>query len=283
MPKTNALVKPYLKWAGGKRQLLPEIQKFIPPLNKCRYYEPFIGAGAVFFDMQPKKAAINDLNLQLMLTYGSIRLHIDDLIDVLKIHKKNNSEDYFYKVREQDRDEDAFGKLSAVEKSARLIYLNKTCYNGLYRVNAQGLFNAPYGRYQKPAICDEPVLRAIHKYFSDSDLKITHVDFEDAVKSADEHSFVYFDPPYYSPDNTNFTGYQAGRFDEDEQARLGDVFAKLTERGVRCLLSNSDTKFIRRIYQSDRYEIIPVLAKRAINSDAAGRGNVKELLIKNWR
>jgi DNA adenine methylase len=283
MPKTNALVKPYLKWAGGKRQLLPEIQKFIPPMHKCCYYEPFIGAGAVFFNIQPRLAVINDYNTQLMLTYDSICTHIDELIELLKIHKKNNSEDYFYEVRGQDRDADVFGKLSAAEKSARLIYLNKTCYNGLYRVNAQGLFNAPYGRYQNPAICDEPVLRAIHKYLSESDVKITHGDFEASVERADERSFVYFDPPYHSQDNTNFTGYQAERFDEEEQTRLRDAFANLTERGVKCLLSNSDTKFIRRLYQSDRYEIIPVLAKRAINSDAAGRGNVKELLIKNWR
>jgi DNA adenine methylase len=283
MPK-NSFVKPYLKWAGGKRQLLPEIRKHIPAsLNNCRYFEPFVGAGAVFFDRQPKKALINDFNAQLMLTYIAIRDRVNDLIDLLKVHKERNTENYFYEVRGQDRDTEKFAALSDVEKAARLIFLNKTCYNGLYRVNAQGLFNAPYGRYQNPVICDEPVLRAIHKYLNGSEIEILDGDFAAAVRSADRHSFVYFDPPYHSPDNTNFIGYQADKFDESEQTRLRDTFAELTERGVRCLLSNSDTAFIRQLYADDRYEMISVTAKRAINSDGAGRGSVNELLIKNWR
>jgi DNA adenine methylase len=283
MPK-NLLVKPYLKWAGGKRQLLPEIRKYVPArLSNYRYFEPFVGAGAVFFDRQPKRALINDFNVQLMLTYSAIRDRVDDLIALLRIHKERNTEEYFYEVRGLDRDAEKFAALSDVEKAARLIFLNKTCYNGLYRVNAQGLFNAPYGRYQNPVICDEPVLRAIHLYLNSGEIEILNGDFSAAVRGADNRSFVYFDPPYHSPDNTNFIGYQADKFDENEQIRLRDTFAELTKRGVHCLLSNSDTAFIRQLYADDRYEIISVTAKRAINSDGAGRGNVHELLIKNWR
>ncbi|MDR1350565.1 MAG: DNA adenine methylase [Zoogloeaceae bacterium] len=286
MQKKNPLVKPYLKWAGGKRQLLPEIKKYIPKqLNRLQYYEPFVGAGAVFFDAQPKRAVINDYNSQLIMTYNTIVRNIDGLLEVLRMHRSNNSEKYFYEIRSQDRDAKAFASLTNTEKSARLIYLNKTCYNGLYRVNSQGLFNSPYGRYQNPAICDEPVLRAIHNYLSsnENEIEISSEDFAVAVQTANHQSFVYFDPPYHSPDNTNFTGYQADKFDDAEQTRLRDTFADLTGRGVKCLLSNSDTKFIRELYANDEYDIISVLAKRAINSDSAGRGNVNEVLIKNWR
>ena len=281
----NSLVKPYLKWAGGKRQLLPEIKKHLPrDLSSYKYYEPFVGAGAVFFEKQPKKAVINDYNTQLILTYRVIRGNINELIEALKIHNQNNNEEYFYEIRAKDRDSEVFNTLSDVEKAARLIFLNKTCYNGLYRVNSQGLFNAPYGRYVNPAICDEPVLKAIHKYLTDSDeIEILNGDFADAVQTADNKSFVYLDPPYHSADNTNFTGYQAEKFGSEEQARLRDTYLKLTEGGAKCLLSNSDTDYIRELYTDNRFEIISVTAKRTINSDAARRGNVNEVLIKNWK
>ena len=281
---SNSLVKPYLKWAGGKRQLLPELKKYLPQkLNSYRYYEPFVGAGAVFFDKQPKKAVINDNNTQLMLTYKVIKRSVDELIEALMIHNKKNNEEYFYEIRSKDRDTKAFNALSDIEKAARLIFLNKTCYNGLYRVNSQGLFNAPYGRYANPSICDEPVLRAINKYLAENEeIEILNGDFADAVQTADDKAFAYFDPPYHSADNTNFTGYQAEKFGNEEQTRLRNVYVELTERGVKCLLSNSDTDFIRELYADSRFDIISVTAKRAINSDAAGRGNVKEVLIKNW-
>ena len=281
----NSLVKPYLKWAGGKRQLLPEIKKYLPhKFNNYKYYEPFVGAGAVFFEIQPKKAVINDYNTQLILTYEVIRDNIDDLITALRVHSQNNNEEYFYKIRARDRDSDVFNTLSNIEKAARLIFLNKTCYNGLYRVNSQGLFNAPYGRYANPVICDEPVLKAIHKYLSDNEeIEILNGDFALAVQKADDKAFVYFDPPYHSADNTNFTGYQADRFGTEEQARLRNTYVELTERGAKCLLSNSDTPFIRELYTDDRFDIITVTAKRFINSDTAGRGNVNEVLIKNWK
>jgi DNA adenine methylase len=283
--KKDPLVKPYLKWAGGKRQLLPEIRKCIPKnLGNLLYYEPFVGAGALFFDRQPKRAVINDNNLQLVLTYEVIRDQVDALVGALNAHREQNGEEHYYKVREQDRNRAAFDAFSAVQKAARLIYLNKTCYNGLYRVNSQGLFNVPYGRYANPAICDESVLRAINKYFchENTEIEILNGDFEVAVRNAGRGSFVYFDPPYHSPDNTNFTGYQAGGFGENEQRRLRDVFVARTNAGAKCLLSNSDTLLIRELYTDERFEIISVKAKRVINSDSAGRGEVNEVLIKNW-
>jgi DNA adenine methylase len=284
--RKDPLVKPYLKWAGGKRQLLPEIEKYLPEnLGNLRYFEPFIGAGALFLDRQPRRALINDNNEQLVLTYRVIRDHIEELLATLNTHKARNSEQYYYQVREQDRDAKVFANLSDIQKAARLIYLNKTCFNGLYRVNSQGLFNVPYGRYTNPAICVEPVLRAVHRYlnYDNVEIEILNGDFEVAVEAAGRGSFIYFDPPYHSPDNTNFTGYQSGGFGEDEQRRLRDVFVARTDEGARCLLSNADTAFIREIYNDNRFEIIALKAKRVINSDSAGRGEVDEVLIKNWR
>jgi DNA adenine methylase len=283
MVKKNLLIKPYLKWAGGKRQLLPEIKKHLPQnINSLTYYEPFVGAGAVLFDLQPKKAVINEFNTELILTYRVIKDHIEELIQELQIHKEKTNEAYYYEIRAKDRDKTEFNTLSEIKRAARLIYLNKTCYNGLYRVNSQGLFNVPYGRYKNPAVCEEPVLRAVHSYLVSNEITITSGDFENAVKGINKKSFVYFDPPYHSPDKTNFTGYQADGFSNDEQKRLRDIFLNLTKRGIQCLLSNSDTPFIRELYQNSSLEIITVLAKRIINSDADGRGNVNEVLIKNW-
>jgi DNA adenine methylase len=284
MGKNNPLIKPYLKWAGGKRQLLSEIKRCLPMnMDSYTYYEPFIGAGALFFELQPARAVINDFNAQLILTYRVIKENVAGLIKLLRKYKDKNDEERFYEIRDLDRDSVKFDALTDIEKAARLIFLNKTCFNGLYRVNSQGLFNVPYGKYKNPAIYEEIVLRQISEYLNNNEIHILNTDFEIAVSSADENSFVYFDPPYHSPDNINFTGYQAGGFGENEQERLRNVMAKMTDRGVKCLLSNSDTEYIRRLYKYDFFDIIPVQAKRSINSDSAGRGNVSEVLIKNWK
>jgi DNA adenine methylase len=284
MGEKNPLVKPFLKWAGGKRQLLPEIRKYLPPdPRNITYYEPFAGAGAVLFDLRPPRAVINDRNAELMMSYRMVRENVEALISVLKIHAEKNSREYYYAVRGLDRDPLAFGRLTDTEKAARLIFLNKTCYNGLYRVNSQGFFNVPYGRYKNPAVCEEPVLRAVHEYLSSGGIEIKSGDFEEAVQTAGEGSFVYFDPPYHRSGEKNFTAYQAGGFDDVEQTRLRDVFFSLTKRGVPCLLSNADTPFIRGLYEDDRVEILTRPAKRAINSQASGRGAVSEVLIKNWK
>jgi DNA adenine methylase len=282
--KNNPLIKPYLKWAGGKRQLLFEIKKHLPGnIQNYTYYEPFIGAGALFFELQPKKAIINDFNAQLILTYTVIKENVEELIDLLKNHKDKNDKDYFYAIRNLDRNIIQFDTLTHVEKAARLIFLNKTCFNGLYRVNSQGLFNVPYGKYKNPVICEEITLRQISKYFNTHEVDILNGDFEQAVKTADKDSFIYFDPPYHSPDKTNFTGYQADGFGKEEQERLRNVMIKMTNRGSKCLLSNADTEYIRELYNYDFFEIISVQAKRHINSDSAGRGSVNEVLIKNWK
>jgi len=284
MANHNLLIKPFLKWAGGKRQLLTEIKKNLPNgINSYTYYEPFVGAGAVFFDLQPRKSVINDLNEQLINSYNVIKEKIDELIIMLKKYQKKNDEEHYYSIRNIDREPAKFNKLSNIEKAARLIFLNKTCFNGLYRVNSQGLFNVPYGKYKNPAICEEIVLRHISGYLNSGSINITNCDFEKTVSTADKKSFVYFDPPYHSPDKTNFTGYQADGFDEGEQERLRDVILKLTDRGVKCLLSNSDTDYIQDLYKNNSFKIISVQANRAINSNSAGRGAVNEVLIKNWK
>jgi DNA adenine methylase len=276
-------IKPYLKWAGGKRQLLPEIKKHLPAdIGGRLYYEPFAGAGAVFFDLLPEKAVINDFNTQLITSYRAIKNNVEDLVRLLKEYERRNTREYYYQKRNLDRDGAAFDRLTETEKAARFIFLNKTCYNGLYRVNSRGLFNVPYGRYKNPSICEEPLLKRISAYLNAGDISvtITNEDFEKAVSGADENSFVYFDPPYHSPEGTGFTGYRADGFGGSEQERLCHVFAELTKRKVKCLLSNSDTEFIRGLYKA--YEIIPVRAKRMINSDSSGRGLVGEVLIKNY-
>jgi DNA adenine methylase len=274
-------IKPYLKWAGGKRQMLPEIKKYLPEdIDKYLYYEPFVGAGAVFFDLLPKKAVINDRNTQLIITYRAIKNNVEDLVRLLKEHQQKNAKEYYCQKRNLDRDGASFDRLTETEKAARFIFLNKTCYNGLYRVNSKGFFNVPYGRYKNPLICEESLLRRISAYLNANDISITNEDFEKAVSGADKNSFVYFDPPYHSPKGTGFTGYQADGFGEREQERLGKVFAAMTKRNVKCLLSNSDTEFIRGLYRA--YEIIPVQAKRAINSDSSGRGFVGEVLVRNY-
>jgi DNA adenine methylase len=284
MAEDKLRIKPYLKWAGGKRQLLSEIKKCLPEnINTYTYIEPFVGAGAVFFELQPKRAVINDFNAELILTYTIIKENVEELIALLKKYHNKNDEKNFYEIRNLDRNEKKFNQLSKIEKAARLIFLNKTCFNGLYRVNSQGLFNVPYGKYKNPAICEEVVLRHISNYLNANEIQILNWDFEQAAAMADENSFIYFDPPYHSPHKTNFTGYQADGFGENDQERLRNVMIKMTNRGIKCLLSNSDTEYIRELYHYEAFDIVSVQAKRNINSDSAGRGNVNEVLIKNWK
>jgi DNA adenine methylase len=282
MEKNNPLIKPCLKWAGGKRQLLSEIKKYVPRgIDAYTYYEPFIGAGALFFALQPKRAVINDFNPQLILTYRVIKEQVEALIALLKGYK--NEKEYYYAVRNLDRDIAAFNSRTDTEKAARFIFLNKTCFNGLYRVNSRGFFNVPYGKYKNPDICNETALRQISRYLNANEITILNKDFEYAVLGADKNSFIYFDPPYHSPDKTNFTGYHKDGFGEGEQHRLRDVMAALSKRGVKCLLSNADTEYIRSLYRDRFFDIVSVKAKRSINADSAGRGAVNEVLIKNWK
>jgi DNA adenine methylase len=282
--KENRFLRPFVKWAGGKRALLPRIHEQLPrDFSRHTYHEPFLGAGAVFFDLMPRRAVINDSNAELIPAYRIIRDSVEELIGILKVHAKNHGEKYYYEIRNMDRDGENFGKLNDVQRAARLIYLNKTCYNGLYRVNSRGEFNVPMGRYRNPAICEAGLLRSISAYLKENDIVIMNDDFETALSAADSGSFVYLDPPYQRISSTSFTSYQAGGFDEGEQKRLRDLFVRLSARGVKCLESNSDTSLISRLYEGHVLHIIPDSAERRINSSASGRGAVQEVLIRNYQ
>jgi len=273
----NKLAQPFLKWAGGKRQLLPEIRKYIPKKINT-YYEPFIGAGAVLFDLQPKKAVINDINVELVNVYNTIKDNAEELIEDVKKHK--NESDYFYAIRDLDRQPE-YKELSPIERASRIIYLNKTCFNGLFRVNSQGQFNVPFGKYKNPQIVNEVVVKAVHNYFSSSDVTIMNEDFETVVENAKKGDFVYFDPPYDPvSDTSSFTGYSLDGFNRDDQIRLRDLFVELDKRGCKVLLSNSATDFIKEIYSDFHIEIVS--AARSINSVASKRGKIDEVLVMNY-
>jgi DNA adenine methylase len=275
--KKNKLLQPFLKWAGGKRQLLPTIRQYTPP-KYGTYYEPFIGAGAVLFDMQPTVGVINDSNTELINCYEVIRDSIDELIINLRRHK--NEKEYYYAIRDIDR-EPNFKNLDPIQRASRIIFLNKTCFNGLFRVNSAGQFNVPFGSYHNPKILNEIVLRAAHNYLATKNIQIMNVDFEQSVKSAAKGDFIYFDPPYDPvSDTSSFTGYDINGFGKREQVRLRDVYKKLSDQGCLVLLSNSATDFILDLYKD--FTIITVTASRNINSVATGRGKIDEVLVMNY-
>lgn len=277
--RRNDLLQPFLKWAGGKRQLLPEIRKYVPRRFKL-YFEPFVGAAAVLFDIQPQTAIINDANAELINCYEVIKRDPEALIAKLREHK--NEKKHYYRVRSLDRDPN-FQELSDVERAARIIYLNKTCYNGLFRVNSQGQFNVPFGNYANPNYVDEIVIRAANRYLNEAEIQISKDDFAAAVSGAGRGDFVYLDPPYDPvSDTSSFTGYNLNSFDKNEQRRLKALCDDLTKRGCKVLLSNSATDFIRELYSdTTRYTIVEVEANRSINSVPTGRGKISELLIYN--
>lgn len=275
----NKLIVPFLKWVGGKRQLIPEIKKMLPKgIANRPYYEPFIGGGALLFDLQPKQAVINDYNEELINVYCVIRDNPNELIEDLKKHK--NTAEYFYEIRSLDR-LPLFNNLTKVERASRIIYLNKTCYNGLYRVNNAGEFNSPFGKYKNPNIINEPVIKAVSKYLNLNQIQISNSDYEVILRDIPANSFVYLDPPYHPVSETsNFTGYIQGGWNESEQLRLRDVCNKLNANGVKFLLSNSASDFIKEIYSA--YNIKTVQANRAVNSISSKRGQVDEFLICNY-
>ncbi len=274
----DILVVPVVKWAGGKRQILDQITKYIPKAFST-YFEPFLGGGAVLFKVQPEKAVVNDIGSELMNIYQVIKDNVEELIEDLKKHQ--NNKDYFYELRRQDRDRMKYDRLSPVEKASRMIYLNKTCYNGLFRVNKAGEFNTPFGNYKKPDIVNESTLRAVSRYFNKAHIIITCQDFEHALKGAKRGDFVYLDPPYDPlSDTAGFTGYDKNGFDRDEQIRLKKACDELNKKGVKFILSNSATEFIKDLYHNYRIEVIQ--AKRAINSKADKRGEIDEVLVMNY-
>lgn len=273
----NKLVAPFLKWVGGKRQIMPAIEQHLPKGIKS-YIEPFIGGGAVLFHLQPKNAIVNDFNSELVNVYNVIKNDLENLIVDLQKHR--NESKYFYEIRALDRTE-AFEDLSNVERASRIIYLNKTCYNGLYRVNNSGEFNSPFGKYKNPNIVNEPTLRAVNSYLNSNNIRIENTDYETILKESDKNSFIYLDPPYHPvSDSSNFTGYVQGGWDESDQIRLKEACDRLNKKGVKFLQSNSSVDFIKELYSN--YQIHVIKANRAINSDGDKRGEVEEVLIKNY-
>ncbi len=275
----NRLVTPFLKWVGGKRQLINELTNYLPKgINSYEYIEPFVGGGALFFHLQSKKATINDLNSELINVYLMIKNNLEELISELIKHK--NTSEYFYSIRSLDRDY-SFHDLSNVFKASRVIYLNKTCFNGLYRVNNSGEFNSPFGNYKNPNIINEPTLRAVNKYLNENDIKIFSLDYEKILTNLNEKSFVYLDPPYHPISNgNNFTGYVQGGWTVKDQIRLKINCDKLKQNGIKFMLSNSSSEFIIDLYKE--YNIKRIMANRLVNSDASKRGEVEELIIRNY-
>lgn len=274
-------LKPFTKWVGGKRQLLPDLMELIPT-DFNYYFEPFVGGGALFFELQPKHAVINDNNKELILAYKIIKDDVEALISELEKHKKNNSKDYYLDLRSVDRD-GRIDLMNDVERAARILYMLRVNFNGLYRVNSNNQFNVPYGKYKNPKILDKDNLREISKYLNNNNISILNGDFEDAIKDAKKGDLVYFDPPYVPLSPTeNFTGYTADGFGYTEQVRLRDVFVELDKRGVYVIISNSSADLVYELYKPVAKKIIEVGATRMINSNAKKRGKVNELLIANF-
>ena len=276
--------KPFVKWVGGKRQLLRQFREFnlYPPFSfnpeTATYFEPFVGGGAMFFDLLPKKAILSDMNQELVTTYNVIKNDVEKLIKKLKYHKNRNNKEYFLKIRAQN-----VKRLSPLSIAARFIFLNRTCFNGLYRVNNSGQFNVPYGKNKNPMICDEVNLRKIHGTMKKT--KIFHQDYKKVLEKAKKGDFVYFDPPYYPVNATSsFTNYTKEAFLEKEQTQLRDTFLKLHKRGCFVMLSNSDTSFIKELYSNldKKITINKVLAGRAINSKGNKRGKISEVVVINY-
>ncbi len=264
----NIDIKPFLKWAGGKTQLIPELNKYIP-LNYNNYIEPFIGGGAFFFNLQPPKAIISDLNEDLIITYQSIRDNLDDMLDVLKEFK--NTEKHYYKIRSLD-----VTKMTKHERAARVIYLNKTCYNGLYRVNKRGEFNVPYGK-RKTNFYNEELLKNVQK--SLKKVKIIQGDYLTVLKKyAKKDDFIFLDPPYYPVGkNSDFKRYTKEFFYEEDHVRLKAEFSRLVELGCNVILTNSDHPFILDLYKE--YEILLLNTKRMISCNSKTRIGKDALII----
>jgi len=295
-PRTNgryALPRPFLKWVGGKGQLLPELVKRVEMVDDFgRYHEPFLGGGALYFELYragalKKQAFLSDNNPRLIEAYEGVRDHVDELIDLLNRHKRLHSEEHFYRVR-------AKVPKTLPERAARIIYLNKTCYNGLYRENRAGEFNVPFGRYKNPVILDEDNLRAASIALRKARIEARH--FQTVVDVAKKNDLVYFDPPYDPISKTSSFGsytpheirdesgrripFDNYRFGDDSQRLLSEVYAKLHMTGVHVLLSNSMTDFVKMLYKD--FKIDTVHAARAVNSRADRRGKVREALVRNF-
>lgn len=267
----NKIPSPFVKWVGGKRSIIQQLVCRLPK-EFNDYYEPMVGGGALFYEISDRihKAVLSDINLKLVLTYQVVKEDPDKLIAKLKEHEKNHCEEYYYKIRKQHDLKDP------VEIAARFIYLNKTCYNGLYRVNKSGEFNVPMGTYKNPTINQEKNIMACSKVLQRA--KILYGGFDQITPTTGD--FVYFDPPYHPTSDISFTSYNKEGFSEKDQERLRDFYVSLGKRGVYCMLSNSNTPFIRELYK--KYKIDIVEAPRMVNCKSNKRNNVEELVIINY-
>ena len=278
----NKDFKPFIKWVGGKRGLLSQIIPLLPKKFN-NYFEPFVGGGALFFELyslgllEDKNIYLFDINSELINTYITVRDYPLELIEKLESFKKSHSKEFYYEVRAWDREKD-FLKRSKVQRASRFIYLNKTCFNGLYRVNSKGENNVPIGSYKNPNICDIDAILSASKALQN--VHILSTSYKDVLKYATSGDLVYFDPPYYPLTETaNFTSYSENEFLDKEQIELFEVFDELSNRNCSVYHSNSDTDFIKHLYKN--YETIEIFANRFINSKSSGRGKINELLIIN--
>lgn len=279
--KNEMCMSPVVKWAGGKRQIIDKIKAAMPEQFNS-YYEPFVGGGAVLFELAPKNAVINDVNQELLSIYKCLqdRELFDLMVEELNKHEANHSEEYYYEVREWDRNP-RFELEPIWKRAARAIYLNKACFNGLYRVNAKGYFNVPSAKKEKVKTYDPENLEEIFEYFSNENVQILSGDFVEACRTARAGDFVYFDPPYDVPeDKGSFTAYSKFDFNKEDQIRLANCFKKLSEKGVKCMLSNHNTPFINELYEGFNIQVIT--ARRNINAKGDGRGAVEEVIITNY-
>lgn len=287
------MLKPFVKWVGGKKQLLDELTKIVNEnfKNYETYIEPFVGGGALLFKLSPPSFIINDQNSELINLYKVVKENPQELLNSLRMYEKNNSQDYYYNVRQLDRE--AFYKLRSsvslkekVEQSARFIYLNKTCFNGMYRVNSNGYFNVPFGNYKNPNIVNENNILIVSKFLNNSKNKILNADFEFVLKFSKKNDLVYFDPPYIPLENTkSFTSYTSNGFTLEDQIRLRDCALKLINKKVNVILSNSYTEKTFEIYDllslKSKFNYLVVNVNRSINSNGKKRTGAKEIIIWN--
>lgn len=272
-------IQPFVAWAGGKQQLLPEIRKEIKRAgNFTTYYEPFVGGGSVLFDLLPKQAVINDYNAELINAYRVIKTDVDDLI--AELAKGENTAEEYYRIRALDR-APGYQRLSKVKKAARFIYLNKTCFNALYRVNRQGYFNSAYGKRKKVNIIQADNLSKISQYLNDNDIKLHTGDFAEILENVEPDSLIYIDPPYVPANEiANFTRYTDNQFRASDQRRLAYQCQQLDKLGVKFIASNSNTPIVRELYRGFNFK--NVSARRFINVKSTRRNKVDELLITNF-
>ena len=278
--KSQTTLQPFTKWTGGKRQLLPVIKSLMPD-NYNSYFEPFIGGGALFFDLSPDKAVINDFNNELMNCYQQIKKHPQKLIELLTKHQENNSKEYYLELRAVDRD-NRINKMTDVERAARIMYMLRVNFNGLYRVNSKNQFNVPYGRYKNPKIVDSDLILSISQYLNENNIEILMGgDFEKTVEDVGDGDFVYFDPPYIPLSETSaFTSYTHEGFSYEEQVRLRDVFRKLDKKGAYVMLSNSSSPLVEELYKG--FNIHKVEATRTNGAKASSRGKISEIIVTNY-